>query len=75
MENMVLLTILLVISNIMTLLANKTFYQKAKSIFFEFCDIPIAIKNAWQDDVITTDEIVTVAKESNDFIKEIKGVK
>lgn len=74
-ENLIYPAIALIITNITTFIITKITYQKIKSSFFEFCDIPLAIKQAWQDDVVTKDEIMFVAKEIKEFADTLKKVK
>ena len=73
-ENVVYPTIAVILSNIITYVVTKKHYQDIKKSFFEFCDIPQAIKEAWKDDIVTKDEIIKIAKEIKEFADSLKKV-
>lgn len=74
-ENLVVPIVLLIISNLLTFVSTKTFYKNFKTSFFEFTDIPMVIREAWKDDIVTKEEIIQVAKELKEFADSIKNVK
>ena len=74
-ENLVIPIMLLVLSNALTFFSTKKVYENAKKSFFEFCDIPLAIKEAWKDDVVTKDEIIFVANEIKEFADSLITLK
>lgn len=74
-ENLIIPVMLLILSNTLTFFSTKKVYENAKTSFFEFCDIPLAIKEAWKDDVVTKDEIIFVANEIKEFADTLRRVK
>ena len=74
-ENLIIPIMLLVLSNALTFFSTKKVYENAKASFSEFCDIPLAIKEAWKDDIVTKDEIIFVAKEIKEFADSLKNIK
>lgn len=74
-ENLVVPIVLLIVSNLLTFVSTKTFYKNFKTTFFEFCDIPLAIKEAWKDDAVTKEEIIFVANEIKEFADSLITLK